>query len=118
MNDVIKQIDGFYKNRYYYIETDSLHLHKKYWSDLIDNGFIGKSLGLGKNDYGNPGKFHAWFLGPKMNCLLEKDHFGVISGKRTFKGYSEEHKMIKLDEYISLSERKIVSGGFLIDWTK
>ena len=44
--------------------------------------------------------------------------FGVISAKRTFKGYSEEHTMIKLEEYISLSEGKTVSGRFSIDWTK
>ena len=46
------------------------------------------------------------------------DDFDVISAKRNFKGYSEEHRMIKLDEYISLSERKTVSGRFSIDWTK
>ena len=46
------------------------------------------------------------------------DDFGIISAKRTFKGYSEEHRMIKLNEYISLSEGKTVSGRFSIDWTK
>ena len=49
------------------------------------------------------------------------DDFGVISPKRTLKGLSEEHRMItmtKLNEYISLSEGKTVSGGFSIDWTK
>ena len=46
------------------------------------------------------------------------DDFGIISAKRTFKGYSEEHKMIKLDEYISFSEGTTVSGRFSIDWTK
>ena len=46
------------------------------------------------------------------------DVFGVISAKRTFKGYSEEHRMIKLNEYISISEGKTVSGRFSIDWTK
>ena len=46
------------------------------------------------------------------------DDFAVVSARRTFKGYSEEHRMIKLDENISLSEGKTVSGRFLIDWTK
>ena len=46
------------------------------------------------------------------------DDFGVISAKRTFKVYSEEHRKIKLNEYISLSEGKPVSGRFSIDWTK
>ena len=59
MNDVIRQIDDFYNNSIYYGDTDSVYIHKKYWDDLVDKGFIGKSLGLGKNDYGNSGIFHA-----------------------------------------------------------
>ena len=46
------------------------------------------------------------------------DDFGVISAKRTFKGYNEEYRMMKLDEYNSLSEEKTISGRFSIDWTK
>ena len=118
MNDVIRQIDGFYNNSIYYGDTDSVYIHKKDWDDLVDKGFVGKSLGLGKNDNGNSGIFHAWFLGPKIKYCLEIDVYCVVSAKRTFKGYSEEHLMIKLDEYITLSERKTVLGTFSIDWTK
>ena len=75
-------------------------------------------LGWAENDYGTSGKFFAWFLAPKIKYCLESDDFGVISAKRTLKGYSEEHRMIKLNEYISLSEAKNVSGRFLIEWTK
>ena len=46
------------------------------------------------------------------------DVFGVISANRNFKGYSEEHRMMKMDEIISLSEGKTISGSFSIDWTK
>ena len=46
------------------------------------------------------------------------DDFGVISASRTFKGYSEEHRMIKLNGFISLSEGKTISGIFSIDWTE
>ena len=53
----------------------------------------------------------------KKFCLVIHD-FGVILAKRTFKGYSEEHRMIQLNEYISLSEGKTVSVRFSIDWTK
>ena len=35
MNDVIKQINGFYNNIFYYTDTDSLYIHKKYWSSLV-----------------------------------------------------------------------------------
>ena len=70
MNDLIKQIGGFYNNSIYYTDTDSLYIHKKYWSSLVDNGFVGKSLGLGQNDYGNSCKFYAWFLAPKIKWLM------------------------------------------------
>ena len=46
------------------------------------------------------------------------DDFGVISAEKDFKGCSEDHRMIKLNEYISLSEGKTVSVRFSIDWTK
>ena len=118
MNKVFNEIDGFYSNNIYYGDTDSGYIHKKHWSTLVGKGFVGKSLGQGKNDYGNSGIFYTWFLAPKVKYCLVIDDFGVISAKRTFKGYSEEHRMIKLDEYISLSEGKTVSGRFSIDWTK
>ena len=90
MNDLVKQIGGFYKNSIYYTDTDSLYIHKKYWSALVDNGFVGKSLGLGKTDYGNWGIFYAWFLAPKIKCCLVIDDFGIISPKRTLKCSSGE----------------------------
>ena len=118
MNDVFREIDGFYSNNIYYGDTDSGYIHKKHWSTLVEKGFVGKSLGLGKNDYGDSGIFYAWFLAPKIKYCLVIDDFGIISAKRTFKGYSDEHRMIKLEKYISLAEGKTVSGRFSIDWTK
>ena len=50
MDEVIIQIGGFYINSIYYTDTDSRYFHKKYWSNLVDNGFVAKSLGLGKNE--------------------------------------------------------------------
>ena len=91
MNEVFNQIGGFYNNSIYYTYTDSLYLREKYWCDFVDNGFVGKLLGLGKNDYGNSAIFDAWFLAPKIKYCLVIDDFGDILAKRTFKGYSEEH---------------------------
>ena len=48
MNKVFREIDGLYSNCIYYGDTDSGYVHKKYWSTLVDNGFVGKSLGLRK----------------------------------------------------------------------
>ena len=112
MNNVINQIDGFYNNNSYYTDTDSLYIHKNHWSTLVEKGFVGKSLGLGINDYGDSGLFYAWFLAPKLKYCLVIDDFGIISAKTTFKGYSEEHRMIQLEEYISLSEGKLYQVDF------
>ena len=46
------------------------------------------------------------------------DNFGVISTKCAFKGYSEEHRMTKLVEYISLLEERTISRKFSIAPTK
>ena len=118
MNDVFREKDVFYNNVIYYTDTDSGYIHKKYWSELDEKGYVGKKLGEGKKDYGDSGIFYAWFLALKIKYCLVIDDFGIISAKKTFKGYSEEHRLIKLDEYISLSEGKTVSGRFSIDWTK
>ena len=118
MNYVIEEINGFYNNNIDYTDTDSLYIHKRHWSTLVEKGYVGTSLGLGKNDYGKSGIFYAWFLASKIKYCLVIDDFGNISAKRTFKGYSEEHRIIKLDEYITLSEGKTVSGRFSTDWTK
>ena len=66
MNDFIGQNGGFYNNSISYTDTDSLHFYKKYWSSLVDNGFVGKPFGLGKNHYGNSGIHYAWFLALKI----------------------------------------------------
>ena len=81
--------------------------------DLLVN-FLDK----GKNNYANSGIFYAWFLAPRTKYCLVIDDFGVISAERTFKGYSKEHGMTKLNEIISLSEGKTYSERFSIDWTE
>ena len=113
MNEVIIQIVGFYTS-FQYGDTHSMYIHKKYWSSLL----VGKSFGISKNDYGNSGIFYARFLAPRKNYWVVTDDFGVISAKRTFKCYSDQHRMLEFIEYISLSEGKTTSGIFSIDWTK
>ena len=106
MNNVFHEIDAFYNNIINYTDTDSGYI-QKYWNTLVEKGYVGISLGQGKNDYGDSGIFYAWFLAPKIKYCLVIDDYGIILAKRTFKGYSEEHKMIKLNEYISLSEVRL-----------
>ena len=86
---------------------------------MVDNGLVGKSHGLGKKDYnGILGIFNAWFPGRTIKCGFVIDDFVVILAEKTFKGYSEEHSMLKLNELISLSEGKAIYGRISIDWTK
>ena len=108
MDEIIIQIDGFYNNSFYYWDTDSMCKDKKYWSNLVDNGFVGKSLGVSTNGYGSSSILYGWSFAQKIKYCLVIDDFGVISAKPTFEGYSEEHRKVKLDEFISLSEGKTV----------
>ena len=118
MSDVIKQICGFYINSVYYGDTDFLYIHKRDWSNMVENSYVCKSLGLEKSDSGNSGIFHERFLAPEINYCLVIDHFDVISAKGTYKEFSEEHRLIEFNEFTSLSERKTISGRFSLDWTK
>ena len=52
-------------------------------------GFVGKNLGLCKNDYRNWGTFYAWFLALKIKDSLKIDEYGDISAKRYFRSYSK-----------------------------
>ena len=61
---------------------------------------------------------YAWFLAPKMKYCLVIDIFGVIAAKRVFKGNNEEHRVIRPNEFIWLSEGKTLSGRFSIDWSE
>ena len=66
LNHIFRVIDGFHSNCIYSGDTDSGYVHKKHRSTLVDKGFVGKSLGHGKNDYGASDIFYAWFLAPKI----------------------------------------------------
>ena len=73
----------------YSTDTDFLYIHKKYCFDLVDIGYVGNAISLGKNEYSNSETFHAWLVAPKIKYCLSIDDFGVILAKRTFKGYSK-----------------------------
>ena len=98
---VIHEIDGFYRNSNYYGDADSAYIQKRHWSRLVDNGFVGTFLGFNEHDYGNAGIFYVWIL----DYLVINDN-RLNSAKRSFEGYSNEHRMMKLNNFISLSERK------------
>ena len=65
VNEVIDQIGGFYINSFHYGDTDSTYFPRKYWSSIVEIGFVVKSLGLRKNDNGNSGFLMYGFWLPK-----------------------------------------------------
>ena len=69
-NNAIREIDGFNSNNMYYGDTDSASIGQKHWFISIEKSFVGKSLGLVKNDYGGAGIFNVWFLPPKIIFFL------------------------------------------------
>ena len=118
MNIVIREIGGFRNYIVYYTDTDSAYIQKIHCSKLVDSGCVGDGIGMGKNDYGDRGIFYTWFLAPKIKyCLVTDDH-GFPPAKRTFKGFIEEHRVIKLNDFIMLSRGETVSGRGLIGWAK
>ena len=55
LNKIFCEIDGFYSNIIYYGDTSRAYNHKKHWSTSVEKSSVGKSLGLGKNNYGDAG---------------------------------------------------------------
>ena len=84
MNDVFREIDGFCSNNIYYGDTDSGYIHKKHWSTLVEKEFVGKSLGLGKNDYGDSGIFYAWFFSSENKILFSNRRFWYYFCQKNF----------------------------------
>ena len=66
MNNFIREINGFYNNRIYYGDTDSLYIEKKYWNVLDKANLVGKNLCQGRNDYKTGGIFYGLSLAPKI----------------------------------------------------
>ena len=50
MNNFIREINGFYNNSIYYVDTDSLYIEKKYWDVLDKANLVGTKLCQSKND--------------------------------------------------------------------
>ena len=72
VNNVIRDLDVLYSNDIYYGDADSAYIHRKQRSGLVDYGFVGKTLGLGKDDYGNAGNsmFNSWALKRSFAWLI------------------------------------------------
>ena len=101
LNKIIRETEDFYSNDFYYGDMDRAYLLKKHWSTLFERSSVGECLVLGENN-GKASRFYAGFLAPKTKFCLVVSDLDVISAKKSFTGFSEEQRMIKLNDFISL----------------
>ncbi len=86
MNDFIHAIDGFKQFKVWYTDTDSLYIDEDSYYKLMSMGFVGESLGQGKNDNGQSKIVKAYFVGPKQKYSLLEDQCGALEHSISFKG--------------------------------
>ena len=84
MNKFIIEINGFYENNIYYIDTDSVYIEKKYWDVLDKANLVGNGLCQGKNDYETGGISYGLFLASKIKYCLTIDAYGIIKKTQNF----------------------------------
>ncbi|ESP00787.1 hypothetical protein LOTGIDRAFT_173055 [Lottia gigantea] len=124
MNNFIHVINGFYKPKIYYTDTDSLYISSSNWDKLNEAGLVSENeYCKGKNDYGDGGIIFGLYLAPKVkyNIILTSD--GVLKEKKTFKGYKKTFKgysndKISVDDYIQLASGHDASNEFKKPWEK
>ena len=104
MNNFIHAINGFYTNDVYYTDTDSLYIENKHWDTLEKAGLVGKNLLQGKNDYKDGGVFYGLFLAPKIKYCLIINKYGVISEKKTFKGFKDVSDKLNRKELFNMAD--------------
>ena len=49
---------------------------------LADNDFVGKYLGLSKNNHGDSGYFYTWFLAANIKYCFVIDDYIVVPPKK------------------------------------
>ena len=119
MNNFIHAIDGFYTNDVYYTDTDSLYIENQHWDKLKKAGLVVKNLLQGKNDYGpNAGVWYALFLAPKIKYCLTINEFGVIDGKKTFKGFKDVKDVLDRKEYFNMASGDKLIAKIPLSWKK
>ena len=119
MNDVILALDGFRNNKIYYVDTDSVYIHKNDYNMLIEKGLVGKDLFQCKNDYGeNAGIVYGLFLAPKVKYCIIIDENGVLNRKTTFKGYNQNIKNITFKDFLNLEQGKTLTNISKLKWKR
>ena len=118
MNNFIHAIDGFYSNDVYYTDTDSLYIENIHWNKLEKAGLVGKDLLQGKNEYKDGGIFYGLFLAPKIKYCLIISKYGVISEKKTFKGFKDVSDKLDRKEYFNMADGDKIVAKVPLSWKK
>ena len=118
MNNFIHVINGFYTNDVYYTDFDSLYIENKYWDKLEKAGLVGKNLLQGKNDYKDGGIFYGLFLAPKIKYCLIINKYGVISEKKTFKGFTNVSDKLDRKQYFKMADGDKLVAKVPLSWKK
>ena len=118
MNNFIHAINGFYTNDVYYTDTDSLYIENKHWDTLKKSRLVGKNLLQGKNDYKDGGVFYGLFLAPKIKYCLIINKYGVISEKKTFKGFKDVSDKLNRKEFFNMADGDKLVAKVPLSWKK
>ena len=118
MNNFIHAIDGFYTNNVYYTDCDSLYIENRHWDKLDQAGLVGKELLQGKNDYKDGSIFYGLFLAPKIKYCLIINKNGVISDKKTFKGFTNVSDNLDRKEYFKMADGDKLVAKVPLSWKK
>ena len=118
MNNFIHAINGFYTNNVYYTDYDSLYIENRHWEKLDQAGLVGKNLLQGKNDYKDGGIFYGLFLAPKIKYCLIINKYGVISEKKTFKGFTNVSDNLDRKEYFKMADGDKLVAKVPLSWKK
>ena len=118
MNNFIHAINGFYTNYVYYTDCDSLYIENKHWDKLESVGLVGRNLLQGKNDYKDGGIFCGLFLAPKIKYCLIINKYGVISEKKTFKGFTNVSDKLDRKEYFNMADGDKLIAKVPLSWKK
>ena len=106
MNNFIRELNGFYNNNFYYRDTDSLYIEKKYWDVLDKARSVSENLCEGKNDHETAGIFYGSILAPEIkNCLTIND-FGIIQEHNTFKSFIDSKRFLDRSQFFKMIEFK------------
>ena len=110
MNNLNKEMHGFYNKNVYYTNRDSLYIKRKYWNVSDIAGLVGFSLCQRKTDYKSGGIFYGLFLAPKMKYCSTFNECGILDEHKTFKGFNDSKKLLDCSQYFKTIESKEISA--------